>query len=230
MTPIVLVPGLLCTAEMFAAQVPALWPHGPVTVASTLGGDTMEAIAASILAHAPPRFALAGFSMGGYVAFEMLRQAGERVERLALLSTSARPDLRVQAVMRRAMLQSASEGDFEEVLGNASMNTVHRSRRQDAVLAATKQRMAAAIGRDGFARQTHATIERIDSRPGLAAIAVPTLVLVGDSDPVTPPDCSQELAAAIPGARLVVLPECGHSCTLECPDAVNAALLDWLAA
>ncbi|WP_124096288.1 alpha/beta fold hydrolase [Burkholderia gladioli] len=230
MTPIVLIPGLLCTAEVFAPQIPALWPYGPVTVASTLEGDSIAAMAAAILASAPPRFALAGFSMGGYLAHEILRRAPERVTRLALLSTSARADQPIQIEMRQALLEAATHGDYDTVLANATLNTAHVSLRRDPVFAATKRRMAADIGRAAFARQTAAVIGRPDSRRELPSIAVPSLVLVGDSDPVTPPEFAREMAEAIPGAKLVIVPECGHTSPLERPEAVNAALRDWLAA
>ncbi|WP_186040153.1 alpha/beta fold hydrolase [Burkholderia gladioli] len=230
MTPIVLIPGLLCTAEVFAPQIPALWPYGPVTVASTLDGDSIAAMAAAILASAPPRFALAGFSMGGYLAHEILRRAPERVTRLALLSTSARADQPIQVEMRQALLEAATHGDYDTVLANATLNTAHVSLRRDPVFAATKRRMAADIGRAAFARQTAAVIGRPDSRRELPSIAVPSLVLVGDSDPVTPPEFAREMAEAIPGAKLVIVPECGHTSPLERPEAVNAALRDWLAA
>ncbi|NIF71988.1 MULTISPECIES: alpha/beta fold hydrolase [unclassified Burkholderia] len=230
MTPIVLIPGLLCTAEVFAPQIPALWPYGPVTVASTLEGDSIAAMAAAILASAPPRFALAGFSMGGYLAHEILRRAPERVTRLALLSTSARADQPIQVEMRRGLLEAATHGDYDTVLANATLNTAHVSLRRDPVFAATKRRMAADIGRAAFARQTAAVIGRPDSRRELPSIAVPSLVLVGDSDPVTPPEFAREMAEAIPGAKLVIVPECGHTSPLERPEAVNAALRDWLAA
>lgn len=230
MTPIVLIPGLLCTAEVFAPQISALWPYGPVTVASTLEGDSIAAMAAAILASAPPRFALAGFSMGGYLAHEILRRAPERVTRLALLSTSARADQPIQVEMRQALLEAATHGDYDTVLANATLNTAHVSLRRDPVFAATKRRMAADIGRAAFARQTAAVIGRPDSRRELPSIAVPSLVLVGDSDPVTPPEFAREMAEAIPGAKFVIVPECGHTSPLERPEAVNAALRDWLAA
>lgn len=230
MTPIVLIPGLLCTAEVFAPQIPALWPYGPVTVASTLEGDSIAAMAAAILASAPPRFALVGFSMGGYLAHEILRRAPERVTRLALLSTSARADQPIQVEMRQGLLEAATHGDYDTVLANATLNTAHVSLRRDPVFAATKRRMAADIGRAAFARQTAAVIGRPDSRRELPSIAVPSLVLVGDSDPVTPPEFAHEMAEAIPGAKLVIVPECGHTSPLERPEAVNAALRDWLAA
>jgi pimeloyl-ACP methyl ester carboxylesterase len=228
MTPIVFVPGLLCTAEVFAPQVAALWPYGPVTVASTLEGKTISEMAAAILAAAPTRFALVGISMGGYICFEIMRQAPERVIKLALLDTSARPDTPEQISQRRALVAQARAGDFEALLTQTLSTLLHPARRNDAVLREVNLRMGSTVGIDGLARQQDAIIARIDSRPGLPAISVPTLVLVGDCDALTPPDRSEEMAAAIPNARLVVVPECGHGSTLEQPEAVNRALIEWI--
>lgn len=205
-----------------------MWRFGPVTVASTLEGNTIAEMAAAILAAAPPRFALAGISMGGYICLEIIRRAPERVLKLALLDTSARPDTPDQSSQRLAMVASARTGDFLGLASGALGAIVHPSRKDDARLRAINLRMAAAVGFDGFARQTNAIISRVDSLPGLAAIAVPTLVLVGDTDTLTPPALAEEIVAAIPGARLTVVPQCGHASTLEQPDAVNAALITWL--
>lgn len=229
MLPILLVPGLLCTAEVFSPQIPALWPHGPVTIASTLEGATMEEIAGSILANAPPRFALGGISMGGYLCFEILRQAPERVARLALLDTSARPDTPEVSAQRRATIAEAESGDYAAVLAKSSAALLHPAHRDDPRLIGTSVRMGLTVGLEGYRRQTEAIIARPDSRPGLPTLDMPTLVLVGDADPFTPPDRSEEIAAAIPGARLVVIPECGHNSTLEQPDLVNRALVEWVA-
>lgn len=144
--PIVLIPGLLCSPRLYAEQLPALWRFGPVTVAGHQHDDSVGAIAERILADAPPRFALAGLSMGGYLAFEVMRRAADRVVRLALLN-------------------------------------------------------------------------RPDSRPDLSAIGCPTLVLVGAEDKLTTPEHAREIADAVSGARLVVVPECGHLSTLEQPAA-----------
>jgi pimeloyl-ACP methyl ester carboxylesterase len=219
MTPIVFIPGLLCSAEVFAPQVAALWPYGPVTVASTLEGDTIAEIAVTILATAPPRFALAGISMGGYICFEIMRQAAERVIKLALLDTSARPDTPEQIKERRALVELSRTADFKALLAQALSSILHPAHQNDPALREVNVRMGLTVGLDGFARQQEAAIARVDSRSGLAAIAVPTLVLVGDSDPLTPPDRSEEIAEGIPGARLVVVPECGHGSTLEQPEA-----------
>lgn len=228
MTPTVLVPGLLCSAEVFAPQVAALWPYGPVSIASTLEGRTMSEIAAAILAAAPARFALAGISMGGHISFEIMRQAPERVIKLALLNTSARADAPEQTELRRAWVNEARTGDFGEFLALVMSSILHPKRRTDPVLREINVRMGRTVGIEGFARQIEAIVARVDSRPSLAAIRVPTLVLVGDSDTVTPPKLSEEIAAAIAGARLVVVRECGHGSTLEQPEAVNRALIDWI--
>ena len=228
MLPVVLVPGLLCSAEVFAPQIAALWPHGPVTVASTFEGATIADIASAILAAAPPRFALGGISMGGYICLEIMRQAPERVAKLALLDTSARADTAEQTAKRRDAVAAARAGDFLALAVEASKAQLHPAHKDDARLLDINRRMAAAVGLDGYARQIDAIIGRSDSRPGLAAIAVPTLVLVGDTDTLTPPALAEELAAGIPHARLVVVPHCGHLSTLEQPDAVNRALVEWM--
>ena len=228
MTPIVFVPGLLCSAEVFAPQAAALWPFGPVMIASTLEGKTLAEIAAAILAAAPNHFALAGISMGGYICFEIMRQAPERVVKLALLNTSARPDTSEETMQRRALVAQAKTGDFKAMLAQVMPAILHPAHRNDPALRDTNLRMGLTVGFEGFARQTEAIIERIDSRPSLAAICVPTLVLAGDSDPLMPPDRAEEITAAIPQTRLVVVPECGRASTLEQPDAVNQALIDWI--
>ena len=230
MTPILLVPGMLCTADAFAPQIPALWPFGPVTIASTLGGDTLADIARAILATAPPRFALCGISMGGYISLEIMRQAPERIVQLALLNTAADPEPPEGAAQRRALVARAREGDFRDVLEKILPSILlHPAHQDDKELIAFNVRMGLKIGVEAMARQQEAIIARADSRPHLAAIAVPTLVLVGDQDVLTPPARSEALVAAIPDARLVIVPECGHASTLEQPEAVNRALLAWIA-
>lgn len=230
MLPILLIPGLICTDEVFSLQVPALWPFGPITIASTLTGDSMEAIAANILATAPPRFALAGVSMGGYLCFEILRQARERVAKLALLDTSARPDTPEQAAGRRAMVERARRGEYEALIDEVFPALVHPDHANDAALLAAHRREASVIGIEGFARQQAANAARPDSRPLLTSIDVPTLVLVGDEDRLTPPDVAKEIADGIAGSRYVVIPKAGHMSLLEQSEAVNAALTAWIAA
>jgi pimeloyl-ACP methyl ester carboxylesterase len=227
---IVLVPGLLGTPELYAAQLPALWRFGAVTVADHRRDDTMAGIAARLLAAAPPRFTLVGLSMGGYLAFEVLRQAPERVQRLALLDTSARPDGPEQLERRGREIAAVRAGKFESVAAALFRRWVRPGAWGDAALRSLVLRMARHTGPEAFLRQSVAIMHRPDSRPGLAAVACPTLVLVGAEDRPTPPEHAAEIAAGIPGAAHVVVPACGHLSTVERPRAVTDALVDWLTA
>src|SRR5512133_2094151 len=217
--PIVLVPGLLTSPRVYAEQLPALWQHGPVTIAHPTPDDTMAAIAARILADAPPRFALVGLSMGGYICFEILRQAPDRVDRLALLDTSAHPDTPELTRRRQAQIALARGGRLTDV-----------ARQGDPAVRALVRLMADETGPEAFVRQQRAIIGRPDSRPGLGAIGCPTLVLVGDGDQLTPPELSAEIADGIPGARLVVVAGSGHLSPLGPPEQVTKALVEWLEA
>jgi pimeloyl-ACP methyl ester carboxylesterase len=226
--PIVLVPGLNCSARLYAEQVPALWGFGPVTIADHRRVDCVTAIAAHILATAPPRFALVGLSMGGYIALAIMREAPERVARLALLDTSARPDTAEQSERRRGLITLAEGGRFSEIADLLFPVFVHRNRQSDEALRAIVRTMAEETGPQAFVRQQRAIMTRPDCRAQLASIRCPTLVLVGDGDELTPPMLSEELAAGIANARLVRVPDCGHLSTLERPEPVNRALVQWL--
>ena len=226
--PTVLIPGLLCSPRLFAEQLPAVWRQGPVTVARH-HDDSIPLIAERILAAAPPRFALVGLSMGGYIAFEIMRRAADRVTRLALLDTTARPDTPELTRRRHEQVALARDGRFGEVVGALFRAWVSKSRHEDAALRQVVRTMADETGPDAFARQQTAIMNRPDSRPDLAAIRCPTLVLVGAEDEVTPPEHAGEIADGVPGARLVVVPESGHLSTLEQPAAVTGVLADWLA-
>ncbi len=226
--PLVLVPGLLCSPRLYADQIPALWRYGPVTVADHTRDDSMAALARRILEAAPPKFALLGLSMGGYVAFEIMRQVPDRIARLALLDTAARPDTPEQSDRRRAQVSLAREGRLAEVAEQQLAVIVHPDHRGDERLRRLVLQMAEEVGVEAFARQQAALIGRPDSRPGLSAIGCPTLVLVGDGDQLTPPDRAEEIADGIPGSRLVVVAQCGHLSTLEQPAAVTRALEQWL--
>jgi pimeloyl-ACP methyl ester carboxylesterase len=227
--PIVLVPGLSCSAWLYAEQIPALWRFGPVTVADHTRDDTIAAIARRILDAAPPRFALAGLSMGGYIAFEIVRQASERVAKLALLDTAATPETPQQTDVRRKRIEMTKAGRFAEAQAQLYPLLVHRDRHDDAALKRAVALMSEETGPDVFIRQQRAIMGRADSRPTLATITCPTLVVVGDADQLTPPAAAQEIAAGIAGARLVVIPQSGHLSTMERPEAVNAALVAWMA-
>jgi pimeloyl-ACP methyl ester carboxylesterase len=226
--PIVCIPGLACSARLYAEQIPELWTRGPVTIARHVGYESVAAIAGSILACAPARFALIGLSMGGYVSFEIMRLAPERVSRLALLDTSARPDAPEQTANRQAQIALAGHGRLAEVVDALFPRLVHPLHRGDERLRGIVHLMAEETGAGAFIRQQKAIMGRPDSRPGLAGIRCPTLVLVGDGDELTPPDRAAEIADGITGARLVTVPECGHASTLEQPRLVTRALLELL--
>jgi pimeloyl-ACP methyl ester carboxylesterase len=228
--PIVLIPGLLASPRMYAPQIPQLWRTGPVTIADHTRDESISAIAQRILAAAPARFALVGLSMGGYIAFEMLRQAPQRIARVALLDTSARADLPEQSAMRRTQMTLASQGRLSEVLEQQFPRLVHPARRNDTALRELFSVMAQEVGVEAFIRQQTAIIGRSDSRPLLGSIRCPTLVLVGDADELTPPERAAEIAAGIAGSRLVTIRQSGHVTTLEQPDEVTRALREWLEA
>jgi pimeloyl-ACP methyl ester carboxylesterase len=226
--PTVLIPGLLCTPRLYADQLPALWRFGPVTVADHTRDGSVAGIARRLLASAPQRFALVGLSMGGYTAFEVMRAAPGRVARLALLDTSALADVTAQTERRRAQIALAQSGRLADVLDPLFSSWVHRSRRTDDALKQVVRRMAEDTGPAGFVNQQTAIMTRPDSRRDLAAIRCPTLVLVGDGDEATPPERAAEIADGISGSRLVTIPECGHLSTLERPEPVTRALVEWM--
>jgi pimeloyl-ACP methyl ester carboxylesterase len=226
--PTVLVPGLLCTPRLYFAQLPALWRFGPVTVADHTRENSMAGIARQILASVPPRFTLVGLSMGGYVSFEIMRQAPERVAKLALLDTTARPDAPEQTAARKRQIEMARGGRFDGIAALLFPRFVAAARHGDRALEAVVRTMANDTGAEAFVRQQTAIMNRADSRPDLALLGCPTLVLVGEQDTLTPPDRAAEMASAIPNASQVVVPDCGHLSTLEQPERVTEALLDFL--
>jgi pimeloyl-ACP methyl ester carboxylesterase len=226
--PILLVPGLVSSPRIYTPVVPALWRFGPVTVANHIRDDNIGAIARRILAEAPPRFALAGHSMGGYIAFEILRQAGERVAKLALINTQARPDTPEATARRRALMARVRAGEYRAVLDELFAGFVHPSRREDATLRQLVYDMGDDVGPEAFVRQQQAVISRPDSRPVLAWIKCPTLVLTGDEDNTIPNSLSVEMAGGIHDAKLVTLPNCGHLPQVEQPQATAEALVEWL--
>jgi pimeloyl-ACP methyl ester carboxylesterase len=228
---LVLVPGLLCDALLWEAQIRALEGHAECWVADHTRSDTMAGLAADALRDAPfERFALAGLSMGGYVALEILRQAAHRVDRLALLDTSARADTPEQANKREGLIALAKRGPFLGVIQALLPFLLSPARLSDGKLVATVKEMAKNTGCETFIRQERAIMSRADSLPLLPSIACPTLVLCGRQDSLTPPDRHEEMVSAIPGASLHILEDCGHLSTLEKPAAVSAALKRWLSA
>lgn len=227
--PLLLLPGLLCDARLWRDQVAGLAGLAPAVIADVTLDDSLPAMAARALAAAPQHFALAGLSMGGYLAFEILRQAPERVARLALLDTSARADSPEQARRRRGLMALTRTGMFRGVTPRLLPQLLHPSH----LLGEVGQQvvaMAERVGREAFLRQQAAILARPDSRPLLPGLRIPTLVAVGEADALTPPDRAAEMAALIPGARLAHIPRCGHLPPMEDPAATTALLRDWLLA
>lgn len=227
-TPIVLVPGLASSARIYASVIPALWRFGPVMVANHIRDDSMADIAARLLSEAPPRFALAGHSMGGYIALEIMRQAPERVVKLALINTQARADTPAATARRRGLMERARRGELRAIRDESFPELVHPSRRDDADILKLVHAQDEDVGVEGYLRQQTAIIARVDSRPSLSTITCPTLVLTGDADNTIPNAFSKEMAEAIAGARLVILERCGHLPQAEQPDATVRALTGWL--
>jgi len=226
---LVLLPGLLCDTALWRHQIENLADIAAPVVADLTQYNTIEAMADSVLAAAPERFALAGLSMGGYVAQQIMRVAPERVERLALLDSSARADTPEQTERRRGLIQLARTGKFKGVSPRLLPHFLHPDRLNDAALTSAVMQMAERVGRAAFLRQEEAIMGRIDGREDLRRIACPTLLLCGAQDALTPPKVHHEMAERIPHARLVVIDNCGHLSTMERPEEVTAAMRDWLA-
>lgn len=227
-THLVLVPGLLCTAALWGPQIEALSDIAEITVADHTRHDSMAAIARSILAQAPERFALAGLSMGGYISYEIVRQAPERVTKLALLDTGSRADAPERSAGRRELIATAEREGARKAMEVLLSVLVHPDRLLDGPLIGKVLQMGEDTGPDAFKRQQTAIMTRPDNRPLLPSIKSPTLVVVGQEDALTPVELSQEIAAGIPGAQLEIVPHCGHLSTLEQPEAVNRAMRTWL--
>jgi pimeloyl-ACP methyl ester carboxylesterase len=228
-SPLVLLPGTLCDARLWKHQAASL-----ADVATPWGydisrDDSIEAIAGRVLEEAPSRFFLAGLSMGGVVAFEIMRRSPERVIALALLGTNPGPADPSQVEMWRREIIMAQGGSFEDLVEDHWIPALLEAGGSMAGgLRAVIRAMAHSIGPDGFVRQIVAQIGRRDSWPSLSKISCPTLVLGGRDDSMCPPALHKAMATAIPNATLVLIEDCGHLSTLERPEAVTALLREWV--
>jgi pimeloyl-ACP methyl ester carboxylesterase len=227
--PLVLLPGLLLDERLWRPQIEGLARHAAPWVADLTRDDTIAGMARRVLGEAPAgRFALCGLSMGGYVAMEVMRQAPGRVERLALLDTQAIPETPEATERRLAQVRLVKGGKLALVVDRLLPLELYGPQFEDARLREVRKAMALSVGADAFLRQIAAIMSRPDSRPTLAAIACPTLVLCGEHDLLTPPARHEEIAAAVRGSTFVKVPACGHLSTLEKPLEVNRALSAWL--
>ena len=226
--PLVFLPGLLEDADAFAAQIGKLQAIAPCTVADLTRSDSIAAMAADALREAPPGpLAIAGHSMGGYVALELMRQAPGRIAKLALLCTNARPDS-AESTANRRRLMALAERDFEAVIQALMPRLLAPAHLADEGITGVITGMALGIGKEAFARQENAIIGRIDSRPHLAAIRAKTLVVAARGDAIMPMEVLEEMANAIAGARLEVIEDCGHMASLEQPERLAHLLAQWL--
>lgn len=225
---LVLVPGLLCNEKLWHHQIEHLSEIAEITVADTLQDDDVDAMADRILTTVEGRFSIAGLSMGGYVAQAVARRAPDRIIRLALLDTSPRDDSDNQRRRRKGLIQLAKMGKFKGVTPRLLPVLIHPDRMEDNALTELVMDMAAEVGQDAFVRQQTAILGRPDNRDNLGDISVPTLVVCGRQDEVTPLELSEEISDRVPNARLAVIEQCGHLSSVERPHAVTALLRDWL--
>lgn len=228
--PLVLLPGMLGTEALWDEVAPSLAGLVPVRFARIDLDDSVEEMAASVVAAAPPAFALAGHSLGAIVALAVARLASERVTGLALLNASARPPTSAQLEAWTALQQRTEGGDFSGLLSDFARANVAAERAQDQELLSRIEAMGRQVGPRGLLRQLTAQRERPDSRPMLAQISCPTLVISAALDTVCPPELQDELASGISNATLTTLEHCGHMSPLEAPAAVATKLGAWASA
>lgn len=225
---ILMLPGLLTDASLFTEQVTALTTLARVEVGDLTADETIAAMAASVLqAASAKRFVLVGLSLGGYVAFEIVRQAPERVAGLVLIDTTARPDTAEASAAREKLIELAAT-DLEAVIEQLLPRLSHPERMNLPDVGGVIQSMAIGLGKEVFERQQRAIMGRPDSRPTLAEIKCPTLVLCGRDDVITPPELAEEMASGIKHAELRIIEQCGHLSTLDQPEEVSRLLVDWI--
>jgi pimeloyl-ACP methyl ester carboxylesterase len=226
---LVLIPGLAANARMWPSQREALAAWRPQVTDVHMRHPSIEAMASALLReHAGP-LALCGASMGGIIAMEAARQAPDRVKALALLGTSARPETDDMRALREAAIVLYEQGRVSEVLEPNVAFAFHPDQAADAALVGEYLDLLLEAGGAQLAAQNRAVIARPDARPHLPRLRCPTLVMVGDGDQLTPPECAREIASLVPDAQLHVVARCGHMLTMEKPAVVNDALAGWLA-
>ena len=224
MQDVVLIPSQLCTGLVFEPQMPVLSTLGRPRVFVQRDHDSVGAMAQSVLEASPERFTLITHGMGGFVAFEMLRRAPQRIQRLVLMSALAPADTPKQTERRMGYIRLVEQGRFDGIIEERIPMLVHPSRVGDAALTAILRRMTSDTGPEVFQRQQRAIMARPDSRPMLASIACPTMLVFGRQDGITTIEHQNEMRNAIPDVRLEIIEECGHMMTLEKAGEVNGLL------
>jgi len=227
-TPLLVLPGHLCNRRLFTHQISHLGDVAEFFVADLYGADTVQNLAAAAIGLMPRQFAILANSMGGSVAFEVMRHAPERVLGLALVGTTARPEWPAQNARRRPAAKLSAQGDFKSIADMYAPVFFHPDRTKDGAHVRTLELMITEAGNRGLRSQQRAFADRPDSRPDLGNIACPTFVLCGRDDVITPLEMSEEIAEEIPGAELAVLETCGHIPMLEWPEQTTDLLRHWL--
>lgn len=225
-TPLLMLPGMMCDARLFLPQIGALSAGRSVMVPEISGKDSIAALATQVLDQAPPRFALAGLSMGGIVAMEMLHQQPGRIAGLALMNTNPRAELPEVREGRQAQIDAARRGGMMALMAERMFPLY--SLGPDAGITDIAARMARDLGPDVFVRQSLALRDRQDRSRTLRESRLPTLILGAMQDRLCPPERHHFMAALMPHARLVMLDDAAHLTTLERADETCAALKDWL--
>jgi pimeloyl-ACP methyl ester carboxylesterase len=218
----------LTDERLYAAQVAALEADYECTVLAFRDHDSLGGMAEELFANTPARFTLIGLSLGGYLAFEIIRRQVQRLERLVLMDTTAAADHPARRAGRHADIVKVREGGIEALIPELPSRWLHPSHVQRAELTNLMSEMARSIGARGQFNQQVAMLARPDSHDDLARVRVPTMVMCGGDDPVTPVRDHEAMAAKIPGARLEIIENCGHLSTIEQPESVNRVLIDWL--
>ncbi|MEO1140550.1 MAG: alpha/beta hydrolase [Pseudomonadota bacterium] len=226
--PLVFLPGMMCDARLFSPQISALSPEMPVTVAPTSNGDRIEEIASGLLDHLPRKFALAGLSMGGIVAMELLRRAPERVSRIALLDTNSLAETPQTAADYEPLITKLKAGLLDQAASSILRPEYLAPGPARGHVLNTVAQMAENLGCEAIIRQARALQRRRDYQATLRKCRVPALVLCGVHDTLTPVKRHEFMAGLIPYAELALVQDAGHLPTLEAPDAVTAALRVWL--
>jgi pimeloyl-ACP methyl ester carboxylesterase len=222
---ILLLPGMMCDSRLWKPQVDGI--DLPVLHADTTTSDNFAAMAAGVLDRAPPSFAIAGLSMGGILAFELWRQAPERITHMALLDTNPHAEAPERKSLRLRQIEEASSGRLRQLaIEELKPLYLARAHRDDETLLSTILDMAMDLGPDIFRAQSRALRDRQDSVATLATVDCPALVMCGDEDTLCPIEYHELMAKQIPNARLTVIENCGHLSSLEQPDIVSRALLE----
>jgi pimeloyl-ACP methyl ester carboxylesterase len=229
MPSLVLLPGLACDERLWEAQLPALPAGIDARVSDApMRHPSIEAMAQAVLREHEGPLVLCGASMGGMIAMEAARQAPERIAGLALLGTNPRPETPEMFELRTSAIELFEQGEARDVIQFNAGFAFHPEQARDAALVRRYVELVLDAGAQQLVSQNRALMTRPDQRPSLVSLRCPVLVMCGDTDRLTPPECSEEIAQLVPQAELVWIENCGHMLTMEKPSEVNAALMPWL--